>query len=63
MQCKLHLLLDQVGYADTGSLLFSIAYWYVWTTWLPKYRGYKLEDEYDILSDGTTITKLMRRRM
>lgn len=44
-------------------LLFGIGYWYVWTIALPRYYGYKLEDEGDILSDGTTITKLVRRQL
>ena len=47
----------------TSRLLFGIGYWYVWTIALPRYNGYKLEDEGDILSDGTTITKLVRRRL
>lgn len=47
--------------ADAPSLLFGVAYWFVWTIVLPRYRGYRLEEEADILGDGTTITKLVRK--
>jgi uncharacterized membrane protein YdbT with pleckstrin-like domain len=40
-------------------ILFGIVYWYVWTILLPRWKGYKLEEEEEILKDGTTITKLV----
>jgi hypothetical protein len=40
-----------------------VAYWFVWTVALPRYRGYRLEEETDILGDGTTITKLVRKEI
>lgn len=42
---------------------FAIAYWYIWTRLIPHYRGYRLEEEADILGDGTTITKLVRKEI
>ncbi|RMD41904.1 hypothetical protein DV735_g3205, partial [Chaetothyriales sp. CBS 134920] len=36
-------------------LLIAIAYWYIWTILVPRIRGYRLEEETDTLSDGTTI--------
>ncbi|EHY58218.1 low-affinity methionine permease [Exophiala dermatitidis] len=52
-------------YALVGLVIFvfGIAYWFVWTVALPRYRGYRLEEEADILSDGTTITKLVRKEI
>jgi len=40
-------------------LLFGIVYWYVWTILLPRWKGYTLEEEEEILKDGTTVTKLV----
>lgn len=45
------------------SFFFGIAYWFFWTIALPRYRGYVLEEEADILGDGTTITKLARKEL
>ncbi|KEF60276.1 uncharacterized protein A1O9_05126 [Exophiala aquamarina CBS 119918] len=44
-------------------LLFSLFYWWVWTKALPRYKGYRLEEEAVILGDGTTITKLGRKEI
>ncbi|KAJ9607260.1 low-affinity methionine permease [Cladophialophora chaetospira] len=43
-------------------LIFGVIYWFAWTIALPHYRGERLEEESDILDDGTTITKLIRIR-
>lgn len=43
--------------------LFAVAYWFVWTRLIPGYKGYRLEEEADILGDGTTITKLVRKEI
>ena len=51
----------QERYAARCSLIFSVIYWFVWFIVLPRYRGYKLEDESDILDDGTKVTRLVRR--
>jgi hypothetical protein len=45
--------------ADRYSLLFGVIYWYVWTVLLPRWGGYRLEEEVDVLDDGTSITKLV----
>ncbi|KAI0172502.1 amino acid transporter [Hypoxylon sp. FL1284] len=43
-----------------GILLFGVAYWLVWTVILPRLGGYRLEEESDVLDDGTAITVLTR---
>jgi amino acid transporter len=40
-------------------IIFGIAYWYVWTILIPRWKGYKLEEEFDVLDDGTTVTRLV----
>ena len=41
-------------------LICGVIYWYLWTILVPRLGGYHLEEEAEILSDGTTITKLVR---
>ncbi|KAJ9157761.1 Methionine permease [Pleurostoma richardsiae] len=41
-------------------ILFGFGYWYIWTVFLPKWRGYKLEERSDVLDDGVTITRLVQ---
>ncbi|KAJ5561001.1 Amino acid/polyamine transporter I, partial [Penicillium sp. DV-2018c] len=41
-------------------VLFGVLYWYVWTVLLPRWGGYRLEEEKEILDDGTSIIKLVR---
>ncbi|KAG7040467.1 methionine permease [Colletotrichum scovillei] len=43
-------------------LTAGVMYWYVWTVALPRWGGYKIEEKEEILSDGTTITKLIFRK-
>ncbi|CAG8420461.1 unnamed protein product [Penicillium salamii] len=43
-----------------GLIIFGILYWYIWTVILPRKGGYKLEEEKEILADGTSIIKLVR---
>ncbi|KAJ5105810.1 methionine permease [Penicillium alfredii] len=43
-----------------GVIVFAIIYWYVWTVVLPRWGGYRLEEEVETLDDGTSITKLIR---
>lgn len=45
--------------ANKDSLLFGVLYWYVWTVLLPHWGGYRLEEEKEILVDGTSISKLV----
>lgn len=40
-------------------ILSGVAYWAVWAVLLPKIGGYKLEENGDVLPDGTTITRLV----
>ncbi|KAJ5189579.1 hypothetical protein N7472_008593 [Penicillium cf. griseofulvum] len=41
------------------SVLFGVLYWYVWTVLIPRWGGYELEEEKEILADGTSIIKLV----
>lgn len=41
-------------------IVFAIVYWYLWTVAVPRWRGYRLEEEVDVLEDGTSITKLIK---
>ncbi|KAJ5776177.1 uncharacterized protein N7511_001188 [Penicillium nucicola] len=43
-----------------GILLFGVLYWYVWTVLLPRLGGYELEEEKEIIGDGTSVVKLAR---
>ena len=45
---------------DNRRILFGVLYWYVWTVVLPRKGGYHLEEEKEILADGTSIIKLVR---
>jgi amino acid transporter len=42
-----------------GVILFGLVYWYVWFKLIPKWRGYRIEEETGVLSDGTTISTLV----
>jgi hypothetical protein len=42
------------------SILFGVLYWYIWTVFLPRRGGYRLEEAVETLDDGTNITKLVR---
>ncbi|PYI03245.1 amino acid transporter [Aspergillus sclerotiicarbonarius CBS 121057] len=44
-----------------GVIVFGVLYWYVWTVLLPRWGSYRLEEEDEVLDDGTQITKLVRR--
>lgn len=44
-------------------MLFSFAYWAIWTRWLPRLGSYTFEEETGKLADGTTFTKIVRRSM
>jgi hypothetical protein len=43
-----------------GSMLFAVLYWYVWIKLVPRIGGYRVEEEADVLADGTTITSLVK---
>ncbi len=42
------------------SLLFAVLYWYVAFVALPNWYRYRIEEEVEILSDGTSVTKLVK---
>ncbi|KAH8202811.1 hypothetical protein TruAng_002974 [Truncatella angustata] len=41
-------------------LAFGAVYWLIWTVVMPRLGGYRLEEQQDVLDDGTTITFLGR---
>lgn len=43
-------------------IVASIVYWYVWTVAVPRWKGYRLEEETTVLADGTSVTKLIHKR-
>ncbi|TPX18948.1 uncharacterized protein E0L32_011341 [Thyridium curvatum] len=49
------------SYAIVAISVFALAilYWYIWTVAIPCWRGYRLEEETEVLKDGTSITKLV----
>ncbi|OAG09750.1 methionine permease [Paraphaeosphaeria sporulosa] len=40
-------------------ILSGVVYWYVWTVLIPKWKGYRLEEETSVLADGTSVTTLI----
>ncbi|EED20895.1 methionine permease, putative [Talaromyces stipitatus ATCC 10500] len=44
-----------------GIILFGVGYWYIWTVLLPRLGNYTLEEETEVLDDGTSITKLVHK--
>ncbi|KAL4796345.1 amino acid/polyamine transporter I [Aspergillus venezuelensis] len=46
-----------------GVIVFGVLYWYVWTMLLPRWGGYKLEEEEKVLDDGTAVTRLVRTEL
>lgn len=43
-----------------GLLICGVVYWYLWTSLVPRLRGYHLVEEADVLQDGTSVTKLVK---
>jgi hypothetical protein len=41
-------------------MTFGVLYWYIWTVYLPRRKGYSLEETVEVLDDGTTITRLVQ---
>ena len=39
-------------------VVVGVVYWYLWTIGIPGWRGTKLEEETDVLADGTAVTRL-----
>jgi len=42
-----------------NSIIFAILYWYLAFVAIPKWKGYRVEEEVDVLVDGTSITRLV----
>lgn len=42
------------------SLLCGVIYWYMWTVVVPRWRNYRLEEQTNVLEDGTSITQLVK---
>jgi hypothetical protein len=40
-------------------LLFGVLYWYLVFVAIPKWYGYRVEEEVEVLSDETSITRLV----
>lgn len=40
-------------------ILFGLLYWSVWFKIIPRWRHYRIEEETGVLSDGTTVSKLV----
>jgi len=43
-----------------GIIVFGFLYWYIWLVVLPRLYNYYIEEQAEILDDGTSITKLVR---
>jgi hypothetical protein len=42
-------------------ILGRVLYWFVWTVWVPRWKGYGMIEEEEMLTDGTTIAKLVHK--
>ncbi|PVH69657.1 amino acid transporter [Cadophora sp. DSE1049] len=42
-----------------GIIVFAILYWYLAFVLLPEWGGYTVEEEVEVLNDGTSVTKLV----
>jgi amino acid transporter len=42
-----------------GVIVFGLFYWAIWFKIIPKWRSYRIEEDADVLSDGTTVSKLV----
>jgi hypothetical protein len=40
-------------------LLFAVLIWYLAFVAVPRWRGYRVEEEVEVLSDGTSISRLI----
>jgi hypothetical protein len=58
--CKSTGICGETQLLTVHSMLFGILYWYVWTILLPRWKGYKLEEETRLLDDGTTVTTMIK---
>lgn len=54
------LISTSLGFANMPRLLFAVGYWYVYFVALPWWNGHRIEEETEVLDDGTSITKLVK---
>jgi amino acid transporter len=40
-------------------ILIGLVYWIIWFKVIPRYKGYRVEEELSVLSDGTTVSTLV----
>jgi hypothetical protein len=40
--------------------IIGIAYWYIWSVWLPRKKGYRLEREVVVMSDGVSKARFRK---
>jgi hypothetical protein len=50
---------DYLTATNFRSILFGIVYWYLAFVAIPSWYGYTVEEEVEVLSDGTSITRLV----
>lgn len=43
-----------------GIIVFGVAWWAVVFWALPRWRGYRIEEEVAVLEDGTSVTRLVK---
>ena len=41
-------------------IIFGLIYWYVRIKIIPRWKGYRIEEEMGVLEDGTTFTTLIK---
>ncbi|KAF3480973.1 methionine permease [Arthroderma uncinatum] len=58
-QGDVHFFYATYAIVGAGLIVLSVLYWWIWTIVLPNWNGYRLEEEVEILDDGTSITKLV----
>lgn len=47
----------------TSRIALGFLYWAVAIMAIPYFRGYRVEESAEVLQDGTTITKLIRKEV
>jgi hypothetical protein len=45
--------------ANANSIIFAILYWYLAFVVIPNWYGYRVEEEVEVLSDGTSVSRLV----
>jgi hypothetical protein len=45
--------------SDVSRLLFAVLIWYLAFVAVPRWRAYRVEEEVEVLSDGTSISRLI----